>query len=584
MTDPHPQPDDLPRGPVDDALENLVNQFARPLECLRELVQNAIDAGSPRVDVTVRWERETDLEGVLAIEVRDFGEGMDERLIDDKLTRMFASSKEDDLTKIGRFGIGFTSIFAIDPALVQVRTGRHGESWELVFHPDRSFTKMPNATPFRGTRVTLFRRMAAAERPRWVRECREVLEFWCAHSDVPVFFQDAGDGAAGARSPASPDTQSPDPFAAFAAPTPPPPASQISTPIELDCALVHRVDEPGFALVVGYGDTPQFGWYNGGLTLLSTRSPDCLGALANRLGHLRFKLKSNRLEHTLTRDNVIQDDHWQDVIVKLESAANTLRGVLLARHKADADQGRPLDPTLLWIAQEARAGGLGRRALEGIYLPTVTAKGPEVQPLHTLRAQRDREGVWPLLSGDRHLDQVLATAGISLIVDGPGVRALLATWPDEAPVVLRADACWQAPQLAPDATTQTPEAALLKRVGALCKRAGFEGGVQLGDFGRPTDRSSVRPIAWAGTLDGPLLRVGGAGRPSLWKRVQFRVRARRTVVIDRHHPLWLGWLHHSGRAPDLAAFAVAQLIVHDCEGLPSTRALEGAAAHALANR
>ena len=92
------------------ALNNLVNQFARPMDFLRELVQNSIDAGSPRVEVWVKYiagkARE---DGVLEIHIADFGEGMDERIIDEQLTRMFSSTKEDDLTKIGKFGIGFTS-------------------------------------------------------------------------------------------------------------------------------------------------------------------------------------------------------------------------------------------------------------------------------------------------------------------------------------------------------------------------------------------------------------------------------------------------------------------------------------------
>ena len=91
------------------ALENLVNQFARPLDFLRELVQNSIDAGSPRVEV--RIERQADPSDprsvVLTIHVEDWGGGMDERIIDSQLTRLFASSKEGDLTKIGKFGIGF---------------------------------------------------------------------------------------------------------------------------------------------------------------------------------------------------------------------------------------------------------------------------------------------------------------------------------------------------------------------------------------------------------------------------------------------------------------------------------------------
>ena len=45
MTDPSRTQE---RGLADQALENLVHQFARPLDFLRELVQNAIDAGEIR--------------------------------------------------------------------------------------------------------------------------------------------------------------------------------------------------------------------------------------------------------------------------------------------------------------------------------------------------------------------------------------------------------------------------------------------------------------------------------------------------------------------------------------------------------
>ena len=52
------------------------------------------------------------------VTVKDTGEGMDSAIIETKLTRLFSSTKEDDFTKIGKFGIGFVSIFAIEPQLV----------------------------------------------------------------------------------------------------------------------------------------------------------------------------------------------------------------------------------------------------------------------------------------------------------------------------------------------------------------------------------------------------------------------------------------------------------------------------------
>ena len=137
-------------------VENLVTQFSSALDCFRELVQNSIDAGSPQVDVWMEFEQGEGHQGVIAIHVDDFGEGMDEQIIDGQLTKLFASAKEDDLTKIGKFGIGFVSVFALKPKGVLVHTGRGGEYWEVFFHEDRSFSKTSLDMPVEGTQITLF--------------------------------------------------------------------------------------------------------------------------------------------------------------------------------------------------------------------------------------------------------------------------------------------------------------------------------------------------------------------------------------------------------------------------------------------
>src|SRR5690606_26053030 len=117
-----------PENLADAALDHLVGQFTRPLELLRELVQNAVDAGTSRVEVSVRPEPDGDR---VRLTVRDWGEGMDEAALDDHLTRLYASSKDGDPTALGRFGVGFASVFAVAPEAVLVRTGRYGEAWEL---------------------------------------------------------------------------------------------------------------------------------------------------------------------------------------------------------------------------------------------------------------------------------------------------------------------------------------------------------------------------------------------------------------------------------------------------------------------
>ncbi|MFY0536583.1 ATP-binding protein [Nannocystis pusilla] len=113
-------------------LDRLVAQFEGPYDFLRELVQNALDAGSDRAEVALDvhpGESADPDEVVFELRVADAGAGMDEAIIDGGLTRLFASTKADDRTMAGGFGIGFVSVFAWQPDAVVVQTGRAGEAW-----------------------------------------------------------------------------------------------------------------------------------------------------------------------------------------------------------------------------------------------------------------------------------------------------------------------------------------------------------------------------------------------------------------------------------------------------------------------
>ena len=86
---------------VPGLVKDLVDQFSDPLAFYRELIQNSMDAGSNRVDVTLEYDDKT---GTARMAVEDDGEGMDERIIDEYFLVLFRSTKEDDLTKIGNSG------------------------------------------------------------------------------------------------------------------------------------------------------------------------------------------------------------------------------------------------------------------------------------------------------------------------------------------------------------------------------------------------------------------------------------------------------------------------------------------------
>lgn len=293
-------------------IDNLVTQFSSAFDCFRELVQNSIDAGSPRIDIWTQFESDVDHVGTIRIVVEDIGEGMDEGIIDSELTQLFASSKENDLTKIGKFGIGFVSIFALNPRAVLLHTGRSGEYWEVLFHEDRSFTKTPIDQPVEGTTVTLF---LSGDYHRYREVAADVeasLRRWCAHARAEITFEDR---------------------------TPPPGVRpQLKTinedfqTIDATCVVDHMVPERATRIVCGYCFDPTYGFYNSGLTLALTHAADTVFRLpvAERLRHIAVKVDSRYLEHTLSRDTVMRDENWEKVCDEILALVNgALPGKLL---------------------------------------------------------------------------------------------------------------------------------------------------------------------------------------------------------------------------------------------------------------
>ena len=261
------------------ALDQLVSQFAQPLAFLRELVQNSLDASTELIEVEVDYDHEAEC---CFVRVRDTGVGMDRDIIDRKLTRLFASTKENDLTKIGKFGIGFVSIFAIKPPLVVLETGRDGESWRLLFKPDRSFERRELKAPVEGTSVTVFVPKKRNELAQLQKECRDTVAFWCRHSDVEIQFN----------------------------------GQPINEPFDLpEAPLFHRHQVEGTEVVVAPSakEIGFHGYYNRGLTLLEGEG--------SPLPHVSFKLRSRYLEHTLSRDNIIFDEHYEKAMAEVKVAA-----------------------------------------------------------------------------------------------------------------------------------------------------------------------------------------------------------------------------------------------------------------------
>src|SRR5690606_23328588 len=155
---------------VDDALDRLVNQFSDSMAFLRELIQNALDAGSEEVEV---WFERRD--GRMIIHVDDWGEGMNREIIETRLTRLFSSSQAGDRTTIGQFGIGFVSVSAIEPEAVCIDTSRDGEHWRILFDAQRKFSLIRRDEPVEGTKLQIFKLATVAEYEQFRRRAGEVV-------------------------------------------------------------------------------------------------------------------------------------------------------------------------------------------------------------------------------------------------------------------------------------------------------------------------------------------------------------------------------------------------------------------------
>lgn len=292
-------------------VENLVTQFSNALDCFRELVQNSLDSGTTRVEVWAEFEAGEGHEGVIAFHVDDFGEGMDEAIIDDQLTNLFSSSKEDDLTKIGKFGIGFVSVFALEPKAVLVNTGRGGEWWEVLFHVDRSFDKSRLEVPVEGTQITIFLEGDYHRYRELVDGVRATLKRWCAHSETEITFED--------RSPAG---------GGFGE------LEVINEEFLVDGDCSTRVEVPGTEIVLAYTPAPIYGFYNRGLTLALTEIGDQVfdERRSARYRRVSVKIKSRYLEHTLSRETVMRDENYEKAMALLDGGAD---GQLLGKLTAE---------------------------------------------------------------------------------------------------------------------------------------------------------------------------------------------------------------------------------------------------------
>lgn len=310
---------DVVERPEAGPVAEMVRQFADPFAFVRELVQNSIDAGATAISVLI--ERAA---GRVTTTVRDDGVGMDRATIEGPLLTLFNSSKEGDSSKIGKYGVGFVSVFAIDPEFVDVETFRDGECHRVRLFRDHRY-ELERLSPREesGTLVILHQSLDAERFDSHREKLLASLLRWCRYAAVPIEFTavDLDRGFA-------------------------PIVRRIDTPLSVPTPLYVQTSRDGEFIVVGpmagasrfvaagdlvgdsaFNSSTFAGFYNRGLTLFETNE-----ALLPELANVRFRVESRHLRHTLSRDNVLRDKAFYRLLGQVRALVlGSLRRELISR-------------------------------------------------------------------------------------------------------------------------------------------------------------------------------------------------------------------------------------------------------------
>ena len=503
-----------------DTLENLVNQFTDPYACLRELIQNAMDAGSESVEVWFEFNPyEKGDKGLAIIHLDDTGEGMTRRIIDTKLTQLFSSNKEDDLTKVGKFGIGFVSVFALEPNAVIVDTGRDGEYWRLIFKENRKFDRILLNNPVEGTQIQIVKETTPAEFEKMKVRSAETIRYWCKHVESEIIC----DGEV------------------------------LNEEFRLGHRheFVHSGAETEIVVAPSNKPEPFFGFYNRGLTLREGEKEYHRG--------VSFKVSSRYLEHTLTRDNVITDKNYDKAMALLEQVIDgDFRKQLFDR------ASKSLDYELFGYL----APRLGRR-IPSQYasmplLPTVSGQRVTIRAVQ--KAAKSQKMILYAAEESELTKAITEEKGVPILKwEGPekqpGLERLLERIASGRPAIL-AERAWALPEI----LERLPEAKkkLLQQANTLMRTTGSSYKELVpADFGKYS--SALADTLYVEQMTaGELVFVGETvAKPKNWKNFLLGFVRAKHLVVNVTHPLLEPHFQLYLARPMLAAYLFTKALTID---------------------
>jgi hypothetical protein len=262
-------------------LKGMIQQFERPYLYIRELVQNAVDAGASEVKITLGRDERS---GYGTICVEDNGNGMDIETVRHYFLKLFESSKEKDLSTIGRFGVGLVSVFMQDPELLQVETAKRGHDplklliGKVKYGAPGKILKPKQSSVGKGTKLTLYVKLDEKQMDDVRTNLREELDSYCAYLPTPILFE----------------------------------GEAINKEFDIDAPIKVKIGGQGLEAILALTGKSSYALMNHRMVLLHGNS------FTDTTGDLEMFINSKYFNPTISRNAVMQDKKYDHIKKKID--------------------------------------------------------------------------------------------------------------------------------------------------------------------------------------------------------------------------------------------------------------------------
>lgn len=279
---------------IESIVGELSKQFREPEDCYREVIQNNIDAETPQIDIYLDSEKINKTKSKFTVTFEDYGIGMNFNDRKKFFLKLFASSKEHNPKKIGQYGIGISSIFALNLKEVNVESSGKSadgvESWGLHI---KDIDELPSYRHYdiaerKGTKISLTKIVNTKDIAQHKAKVKEKVAFYCERSRTPIYIE----------------------------------KEFINKEFDLDSMIKISQNRDGLEYILSVGEKePHFEIFNNRLKLQDGKSlfSDCG---TDRM--VSCLISSPYFKHTFSRDSVVKNDTFKSVMDEVRRAIGGL--------------------------------------------------------------------------------------------------------------------------------------------------------------------------------------------------------------------------------------------------------------------